>query len=304
MIWALCDGRQCLGEIAGILHRNFPHAGHGLDVSLVDSLRRLSDAGLLTLKAPDPKPPNGPVHELCILFLYHKPDMVTRRHLDLLTYFNPNAVVIPLSVNTTEKLPGPQATVDVSQFESRWDLSDPWRSCDAAFYTWFTNRKVDAHRYLWMEYDCYCTMPVSEAYREVWNADIAARAYENLVTRPDWHWFREVERLDNADRSFAAGVTPLAGILLSHDAFEAIAGTATRRDVFCELRVGTTANRLGLEPRTFSGAPLESVGWHERPLDYSRPGVFHPVKMIMDRGAVEPIRPRASGPGATETVSR
>lgn len=287
IVWTLCDGKRRLFEIAEILHACFPDAGHAVETDLVDTIRQLANARLLSLIAPNMTPLTGSTHELCILFLYHKPDALTRRHLDMLNYFNPGAAIVPLCINIPIKLSGPQETLDLGALESRWDLSNPWRSCDALLYTWFLNRRISAHRYIYTEYDCLCTTPLSAAYREEWEADVATRNYFTPATNPDWPWFQEIERLDVEDRPFAAGVPPLVGLLLSHNALDAISRVATHRDIFCELRLGTTANRLGLKPRTFSEALKKGINWNPRPLDCSRPGVFHPVKEIVDCRLVE-----------------
>jgi hypothetical protein len=282
IIWTLCDGKRRLGEVAEILHACFSDNRHSVDLDLVGTVRQLVNARVLKLNTPNLTPHRGSTHELCILFLYHKPDSLTRRHLDMLNYFNPVAAIVPLCMNIPLKLSGPQESLDIGSLESCWDLSTPWRSCDALLYTWFLNRRISAHRYIYMEYDCLCTTPLSVAYRAEWNADVATRSYFTPATNPDWPWFCEIERQDADDRPFAAGVPPLAGFMLSHNALEAISHAATRRDIYCELRVGTTANRLGIKPRTFSGTLKDGINWNPRPLDCSLPGVFHPVKYIVN----------------------
>ncbi len=193
LIWHLCDGDRSLGEVAGALHEAFPETGHDIDLGLVDVVRSLLQDGLLTLTAPadgtdGPDAAAAGDPELCILFLHHRPDPVTQRHLDLLTWFNPEARVVPLAINASALLPGPPANADISGLDCPWNVEDFWQMCDVAYYQWFLHRPFSARRYLLMEWDCLCTMPIREAYREVWDAEVAA----HTVLRPErldyWCW--------------------------------------------------------------------------------------------------------------------
>ena len=43
LLWLLCDGSRCLGEVAKILRQEYPNAGHQIDIGLVYGIRRLAD---------------------------------------------------------------------------------------------------------------------------------------------------------------------------------------------------------------------------------------------------------------------
>ena len=77
--------------------------------------------------------------DCCILFLYHKNDEVTSRHLQLIKKHNPDVPVIPLS----------------DEVNGRWEMKNPWRNIDAEVYNWYEGRRtIRADRYIVFEWDC------------------------------------------------------------------------------------------------------------------------------------------------------
>ena len=64
-------------------------------------------------------------HDLCILFLYHKCDALTKFHLKTLRDSNPQARIIPLTDTVPELLPD---SVDVGLFPSSFENADKWRT--------------------------------------------------------------------------------------------------------------------------------------------------------------------------------
>jgi hypothetical protein len=157
-------------------------------------------------------------------------------------------------------------------------------------YRWFSQRTVTAERYLLLEYDCLCTVDAAQAYQDVWNADVAARdAYlpgQGLDTlggedvQREWFNFREIDRLPVADRPFAAGLAPFAGMLFSHLGLESIVANATTNDVFCELRLGTAARKAGLRPAVFPPSLRRTIRWDPHPCVPDEPGVYHAIKSV------------------------
>jgi hypothetical protein len=129
-----------------------------------------------------------------------------------------------------------------------------------------------------MEYDCLCTLPLKEAYSTVWESDVAAKEILLPETHDYWQWFSETHLLDETDRSYMAGLSPMACMLFSHHALEQISAAEVTNPVFCELRIGTTARRLGLHPEQFDFRMRKTVHYVECDYDFSIPGVFHPVK--------------------------
>jgi hypothetical protein len=201
-----------------------------------------------------------------------------------LTFFNPQAVVIPVGHNLSATLKSPLETIDVGLFASRWDLSNPWRSMDAIIYTWFLNRKTSAKRYLLAEYDYHCTMPLDIAYREVWDVDVSAKHFFLQKDYPAWQWFADVSRLAPSEQPFAAGMPPLAGILFSHHALEVLSQEASSADVFSEFRVATTALRTGLKIDIFPDYLGKNISAYKKEYNFELPGIFHPVKQCITYG--------------------
>jgi hypothetical protein len=180
-------------------------------------------------------------------------------------------------------LPG---TVDVDRFSCDRDTSNPWYSSDTMIYRWVAHRRSSAARYIHVEWDTRCEIPLSRFLHGVWEAEVAAAAYyergdDDRVwhegrPRP-WMWFtREYTKLPPDWRPYAAGLLPLGLMLFSHDALERLVGSVPAANVFSELRLGTTVRRLGLRVQTFPSETIRcGVSAVER---VNRPTVYHPVK--------------------------
>jgi hypothetical protein len=217
------------------------------------------------------------MRELCILYHYHRVDDITWQHLNLMKKHNPDAIIIPVTNDISEYLPD---SVDMKNFSSQWDTSNKWRSIDTTFYLWFLNREVSAKRYLIMEYDCRCKMPFQEAYAEVWDVDVSCRSFYTPQNKPNWAWFKrkELNQFARQDRPHAAGVVPYVGTLMSHNAAERIVDCVSRKDVFCELRLGTAIQKAALNVVPFPKNLKETMYATTTEFDLTKPGVYHPVK--------------------------
>lgn len=217
--------------------------------------------------------------KLAILFLYHKCDDLTRFSLSKLVESNPDAVIIPLTDSVSEHLPG---TVDVSKFPSNWVVKSPWENIDVTVYRWFENRTLDAERYIFIEYDCLCTVNLMEHYSSVWQADIAGADLFTRSENPKWAFFNPtlIGDLSAKDRPFAAGLVPFVGTMFSHDALATFVSKVDRSAIFCELRIGTTINRLGLKYQRFPLSMRQTLCWHEYPWKVNSSGLFHAIKSL------------------------
>ena len=197
-------------------------------------------------------------YELCILYLHHRDDAVTRLHMDLLVRSNPFALIVPIVDAPESALP---LSVDVSQLPTPWNTTNKWRSCDTMIYRWFAHRTCDAKRYVVLEYDCWCDVDLVEFYAEYADADVVTSHYD--VGDKPWAWFVERDRLGPEDRPFAAGVSPIAGTMFTHAALEQVCAMASREDVYCELRLGTAIARCGLRVRTLEGKKQKRIDYLE-----------------------------------------
>jgi hypothetical protein len=217
------------------------------------------------------------MHDTIILYCYHQCDELTVRHLDLLERHNPKHVVIPvIGEPGGEELPG---SVNVAHLPSRWCTDNLWRACDTLIYRCFQARDVSARRYVYLEYDVLCTIPLETAYAAAWNAPVAARDFYTLRTTPAWYYFNEQSLAAlGDDRPYAAALVPMAGALFSHESLERIVDTVVGGDVLSELRVGTAVKKLGLKVAEFPGRLRSTFAWLPYSGTCARPGLYHAVK--------------------------
>jgi hypothetical protein len=226
-------------------------------------------------------------YDFCVLFLYHKCDELTKFHLESLRCSNPSAFVLPLTDSAEELLPG---SVDVAKLppSCRAD-AQKWRGIDATLYRWFENRGFNARRYLVAEYDCLCNINLADYYAEVWDADVAGIDFFTRQNNPHWYWFvRELYTIPYEDRLHAAGIVPFTCTMFSHAALEKIVGSVYTHDIFCELRLGTTVNKLGLKFQKLPRRKRSTICWHEYPWQTNRPGFFHAVKSLEQKPGKRP----------------
>jgi len=228
-------------------------------------------------------------HEVCILFAHHRNDQVTQYHYSLIRRYNPTVPIVPLTYGFKSVLPG---NVDVAEFKSRWEIGEGhqsiWRNLDAWLYVWFEEcHNVEAERYIFLEWDCYCNCSVFDFYKDVSEADLAAASIRTNHEDPDdWYWWVEKEKL-GIFQSAARGIVPLAGLLISERLLDWIKHTSTwhveyqLQGVFSELRLGTLANILGARLIEIPGAKdvfLTAHQLHKDPCD--GPGIYHQIKYV------------------------
>jgi hypothetical protein len=214
---------------------------------------------------------------LCILYLHHRDDAVTRHHFDLVRRHNPRAVVVPLVDEPHGALPG---AIDVSRLPTPWNTSDKWRSCDTMIYRWFSHRTCEADHYLVLEYDCRADIDLLALYRPYLDGDVVVAHWQDRALVPEWHWFGEVERLAPDERALAAGVTPIATTLFTHDALARVCAHVSTADLFSELRLGTAIRKAGLRVRELPRREGARIDWREYRRPILGPGLYHPIKAV------------------------
>ncbi len=243
--------------------------------------------------------------EFGIVFLHHDTDPVTMHHLNMIRTHNPEAAVVTVS-QWGKVLPGgydarklattvpwiaakfadiPASGVALNG-DQRWQI---WSNADLAVYLWFHHRKERAKRWIILEWDVFCNTAVQRFYSEVWNADSAAGhvLHTNDHGRR-WYWFQhgEIQKLPEKFAKYALGLAPLAGTFMSNSAMTKIADAAVSfpelYPVFCELRLGTLCEYLGIQTRqislqgrkTLSGDAVFSTA------DLGTPAIWHKVKSL------------------------
>ena len=215
--------------------------------------------------------------KLCILFLYHKCDELTRQHLESLIQSNPQAVIVPLTDSVSEHLPN---SVDVGEVDDGWQISDPRSNIDVIVYKWFAHRTFDAEKYVFIEYDCFCNVSLIDYYKEVWDSDVAGVDFFSIRENPKWRWFIDPSfgRLPLAERPQASGITPFTCALFSHSALERVVAQVSRESIFSELRMGSAVRMLGLKFKRLPLLKRATISWHVYPWQINRPGLFHGIK--------------------------
>ena len=218
--------------------------------------------------------------ELCCLFLHHLPldTGATLKHHQEAQKHCPT--VVPLSFQT----------VKVSK--------EGWRGAyyvDILVYEWFRQTQPNHERYFLMEYDTEMTMPPKEFYCGEWDKPIVgsviihplsdAPVTLNYPTKQrDWGWFWIWLKTELGEAEYAKlkpnlrGITPISGILLSHEALSAMTklffDTPWMSGVFCECRIGTLAKLAGYEP--VSGTTSKNI-WCDF-VSPNGPGIWHKVR--------------------------
>lgn len=209
--------------------------------------------------------------ELCILYLHHQDDSLTRIHAELLQKHNHGAAFVPLTFRD-----GMQ-----NAFRFPFDLHrtshGEWGSADLLVYDWFKSKhKITASRYVILEYDTLATMPLKEFYQHVWD-ESAAGAQPLIKERDaDWIWFRD---LDESTPLPLGGFVPLCGILLSHDALSKMVNLAHLPPLAflnSECRIATLARLAGCQLAKIRHDAETFISWTNVTPD--GPGIWHSIK--------------------------
>jgi len=201
--------------------------------------------------------------ELAVLYCCYTLDASARANLQTLRWYNPDVPVHVVKNNRPVR-------------------KDGWRNADQVLCQWYLAHRPHAERFALIESDMLCTVPLREHFDDTWDADLSA-ANVLLPGRDDhWRWWSEVGRLPAGMRPHATGAVPLAGILFSRRALDAIAPVICRpemNDIFSELRVGTVAAALGMNTVETGPHAKRTVGIHRfKPAERGQPGLYHKVK--------------------------
>jgi hypothetical protein len=218
-------------------------------------------------------------HELCILFLHHRNDGLSRFHLEVIRENNPDVPVVPLTFRI-----GVTGATRVAEWN--WTVRDEWHANDVMVYSWYRRRNLDAKRYVIFDYDTLVMESVERFYRNVWDADVACARPVLYEYQPDWHWFNPqfVDLLPAELGHHLAGMVPASGSFFSDRALGAIVRSARNKmfsELFCECRLGTLARAAGFQIEPIRDDAERFLSWTEvSPMGI---GIWHPVKKICSR---------------------
>jgi len=209
--------------------------------------------------------------KLCVLFLHHMDNDLTRYHAELILKFNPTVTIVPLTFRGG--LDGA-----ICPIPEPFKLSQ-WKNADLLIYSWFRSKHyVAAERYIIVEYDTLCAASFEDFYGAVWDEPVAAASVFNLERQPGWRWFWDM-RDQTPYRNKLAGMSPLSGILFSHAALAAISELAKDpiyAPLYCECRIGTLARTAGYNPVRIRPDIAKYISWQRR--QPNGPGIWHSVK--------------------------
>jgi len=209
--------------------------------------------------------------DLCILYLHHKDNSLTRIHARLLQKYNPGAAFVPLTFRN-----GMPNAVRFP-FNCRRAVHGEWGSVDLLIYDWFKSKhKITASRYIILEYDTMATVPLKDFYQDVWDESAAGAQPLTIEKNSDWIWFKD---LDAATPLPLGGFVPFCGIFLSHDALSKVVELAhipPLAFVNSECRIATLARLAGCQLKKIRPYAETYISWTTVSPDC--PGVWHPIK--------------------------
>lgn len=212
---------------------------------------------------------------LAIVFAHHGLDGVAGEHLQTFREQNPEATVLPVSYADRSQSAEWEQWIE----PCRTDRQRAWAECDLLLYRAYAERTRDYERWLFVEWDTFCAMPVTEFFRETWHFDAVGGTICLPDREPEWRWFRDGWRLPEPLRRLACGMKPASVSLFSSRALAAMTAEFLKSpfSACVELRLGTLASACGFlpVPNPRSNA---TVSWRERPSMVLRDGIFHPVK--------------------------
>lgn len=213
-------------------------------------------------------------HELCILFLHHRNDELSRFHLNLIREHNPEVPVVPLTF-----VDGLQGSTRAGGWA--WPVHDEWFSNDVMVYSWYARKNLEAERYVIFDYDTLVLEAVKSFYVEVWDSEVACARPVLYENEPDWYWFGpDFVSADLKDfRGHLAGMVPASGSFFSDRALSAMVRLA--RDnvfskLFCECRLGTLARTAGFQITRVRRDAEKFLNWTG--VSPVGKGIWHPVK--------------------------
>ena len=251
----------------------------------------------------------GGTESLGIVFLHHRVDEVTANNLQSFRDWNPHATIV--TVSAEEPFPGGYSIRDFPRFKASWERQSckpglRARSADLLLYAWYLHRREQCDRWLVVEWDAFCAMPVVDFFAATWEFDFVVPNVCWQTREPEWYWFQHIGSLPAGLQPFATGISPFC-FLLARDAVLRAVCERVPWDCLGEcnsdLRMGTLAYACGFVP---VANPLSSWNITSQPLPETTPvdaGMWHPVKWLAPRGHKESSG-RLSGSAITSLTAR
>jgi hypothetical protein len=154
---------------------------------------------------------------------------------------------------------------------------------DLLLYAWYLNRKEQCARWLVVEWDAYCAMPVEEFDAPVAQFPLVAPSIRLPNREPEWVWFQNAKTLPEELQNFQAGIVPFCFVLMDDEVLDSVCKCVPWHELgncSAELRFGTLASSVGYPPVAH---PLcgTNVTWipHSEKTPLTR-GMWHPIKWL------------------------
>ncbi|WP_276089682.1 hypothetical protein [Pedobacter sp. JY14-1] len=173
--------------------------------------------------------------------------------------------------------------VDIITVMTPFEGMEAWLNTDLSCFKWYleNGHMHSAQRYLIVEWDCWCNCDMYAYYKRVWDCDIVVPGIK-YPERDDWYWFSTIDKLPERVRKYTTGVVPFCGILLSNFAMKKVSQEILKPEYYglnSELRFGTVATSLGLDP-IVNPVCNRTISWSGiSPLDSNYLGLHHPKKL-------------------------
>lgn len=159
-----------------------------------------------------------------------------------------------------------------------------WRNCDLIIYD-FYRRNPNYQRYMYVEWDTYCTINVCELIEPVKDCDVTCRTvrYPGL---DNYCNFKELPKILGDAHNVACALTPLCGSSYSAKALSIMSAKNElhEKDLFCEVRAGYLARSNGL-----------SLGNYPKHCEALR-GYPIPLRLVKGKGLWHQVKSRYSPP--------
>jgi hypothetical protein len=156
-----------------------------------------------------------------------------------------------------------------------------WRNCDRNIRAYWRDHRhlVQAGHLLFLEYDVFCDVDLRSVIQPSFTrfGIAAAQILSGLTDRRSFWPFDDIPKLPRSMQALACATAPLALLLISSDALEAIISPSYdpvfEADIFCELRLPTIIRHAG-----FSAVSMPIPHVTATPATPDSPGIWHPVK--------------------------
>lgn len=213
--------------------------------------------------------------DLAILFSHFGMNEVAQQNLASFRRSNPDAEILPASFADSIRAGPFTDFFEVCKSNSH----SGWANADLLLFNAFLTSRKRYRKWLFVEWDVYCNIPVRKFFKETWKFDVVGPAIATQAAEPEWNWFKDVPALPKKLQPFACGIKPIAVSLYGEDALREMVDAFLDEpfQAFSELRQGTLANYIGAKPVP-NPRSAHTIAWRPWTDCVEGDGIFHPIK--------------------------